>query len=307
MLSRLDAPEYELDIPITFIARGRGWNRGKVKAAVRGFDQFAQDREPSYEYWAKRLLRENFELFNRVAISYLRDTASRPLSTESKQHVDEDSLEAFLRRIGALEGDIEREWFERFKRLNETTSDITIGELRGQVGSPIYFFDERIVEEIDFRARQLADRITTANIAGVREAAVEAMRAGKDKRGIAEAIRAVHDEGLYRDGIQILNAEQRAMLIARTETTAMTNGASLRGMQAAEQDFRLGYRKLWITVGDDRVRDTHLAEEGPFPEGIPLDEAFEVTGLEYPQEPNCRCTLMYIDSPTTFAELAGLD
>ena len=308
VLSRLDE-EYTLDFPIQFIARGRGWSRNKIKAAVRGFDQFAQDREPSYQYHAQRLLRDNFHFYNLIALSYLKDHAAWDLAvgTKTKQGIDEDALNAFLNRIGAVQEGQEQEWFETFKRLNETTSDIVIGELRGQIQAQIYFFDEGIVDEIDFRARQLAHLVTTSNIEGIREAAVEGMRAGDDKIGIANRIRAIHDEGLFRDGIQILDAEQRSILIARTETTAMTNGSSLRGMQAAERDFTLGYRKLWMTVGDARVRPAHTAEEGPFPEGIPLDEAFEVTGLEYPQEPNCRCTLMYIDSPTTFRELAGLD
>jgi len=61
--------------------------------------------------------------------------------------------------------------------------------------------------------------------------------------------------------------------------------------------------KIWINVGDSRVRDSH-SEMDDYPP-IKLDEAFQVGNslMQYPGDPNggiqetirCRCTLDYIN------------
>jgi 2'-5' RNA ligase len=138
------------------------------------------------------------------------------------------------------------------------------------------------------------------------------------RNALAEGIRA-------GDGIDDLAArlqehgfgEARARVIARTETVAAANAASLA------QAMRLGdptLRKEWLatmdgSLCDERTRETHCATNGQVQ---PLDEPFEVgdTWLMYPGQPvgpaaeviNCRCSQGYLleddivdDTPLTAA------
>lgn len=90
----------------------------------------------------------------------------------------------------------------------------------------------------------------------------------------------------------------RAELIARTESCATMNAGS-NALYMAEGI----QQKEWISVQDDRTRDSHLLMDGVV---IPINEKFEVPAtsqtaggwLEYPGDPtadpseicNCRCT-----------------
>ena len=75
----------------------------------------------------------------------------------------------------------------------------------------------------------------------------------------------------------------RAELIARTETNAVVNEGNLEAYEQSE----VVQWKEWIATLDDRVRDEHLAMDGDI---IKLHGTFS-NGLEYPNEPNCRCAV----------------
>jgi hypothetical protein len=90
----------------------------------------------------------------------------------------------------------------------------------------------------------------------------------------------------------------RARTIARTETLT----ANSLGQEAAFKDaneLMPGMKKVWITLGDSRVRDEHVALDGT--------EADQKTGkfangLKFPRDPagpasstiNCRCSLLMV-------------
>ena len=62
------------------------------------------------------------------------------------------------------------------------------------------------------------------------------------------------------------------------------------------QDAGLVMQKHWLTVGDDRVRPAHRANQA---EGwIPLDDAFQNGSDRPPTDPKCRCTLQMRREPT---------
>ena len=75
----------------------------------------------------------------------------------------------------------------------------------------------------------------------------------------------------------------RAELIARTETNAVVNEGNLEAYEQSE----VVQWKEWIATLDDRVRDEHLAMDGDI---VKLHGTFS-NGLEYPNEPNCRCAV----------------
>jgi hypothetical protein len=94
-------------------------------------------------------------------------------------------------------------------------------------------------------------------------------------------------------------AGYRAERIARTEVlTAVSLGkaAAMEDMQEVFEDEPLV--KVWLSAGDDRVRDSHVELDG---EAIPVDETFD-NGLDFPRDPsgeageviNCRCDVLAI-------------
>lgn len=99
--------------------------------------------------------------------------------------------------------------------------------------------------------------------------------------------------------IKHLDAERsvwkdRAMLIARTESTSTMNHAGL--MAFVSEGVKT---KVWVATGDGRTRATHAAASG---EEVGLNSRFAVGGarLRYPGDPsgpvdevaNCRCTMI---------------
>lgn len=83
-----------------------------------------------------------------------------------------------------------------------------------------------------------------------------------------------------------------AETVARTATlNAFRAGQQASIDSAIEMDLMTAQDvvKIWTTVGDDRVRDEHVAMEG---EEVPFDAPFS-NGLMIPSEWNCRCIVLY--------------
>lgn len=91
---------------------------------------------------------------------------------------------------------------------------------------------------------------------------------------------------------------KRAVTIARTETIAVSNGASMTGALAAAEP---GDMKEWIATNDSRTRDDHEDADG---QQVPIEGLFRV-GTEQAEYPghgslspglriNCRCTYRWI-------------
>lgn len=74
----------------------------------------------------------------------------------------------------------------------------------------------------------------------------------------------------------------RAEVIARTEVHAGMQDTNLEVYK--QNDIPI---KIWVTVGDDRVRPEHKKLDG---EEQPINAVFS-NGLQKPSEPNCRCTI----------------
>ena len=75
----------------------------------------------------------------------------------------------------------------------------------------------------------------------------------------------------------------RSDLIARTESTAANN----EGFIEAYKQSDVATHKEWIATMDDRTRPAHAELDG---EIVEVGKAFS-NGLQYPQEPNCRCVI----------------
>ena len=99
--------------------------------------------------------------------------------------------------------------------------------------------------------------------------------------------------------------KSRASMIARTETTKLSNGGLMEGFAETGRELDADVEKEWISTRDDRTRGNkpsdefdHAAADG---ETVPLNEPFEKTGepIDYPGAPGasagnvveCRCTM----------------
>lgn len=77
----------------------------------------------------------------------------------------------------------------------------------------------------------------------------------------------------------------KAMRVARTE---VCKASSFGNLEAARQSG-VAKTKTWLSCRDERVRDEHALMDG---ETVGLNDKFS-NGLEYPEEPNCRCVLTF--------------
>lgn len=148
-------------------------------------------------------------------------------------------------------------------------------------------FAVTLLDRVAERTGQLEDELRTVVSSTIQEGFVE----GRASLSVGRLIEA-RVEALSR---------ARAVAIARTELNALANGGSVLAAKASG----VSKFKRWLTAGDDRVRDTHVAASG---QTVPIDATFSVGGssLAYPGDPagsleetmNCRCTVTYTDSLT---------
>lgn len=84
-------------------------------------------------------------------------------------------------------------------------------------------------------------------------------------------------ENLYSDVTQA-----KAEMIARTEVHSAMQDSNFEAYKQGGVNI-----KIWVSVGDERTREEHLALDG---EERPINMPFS-NGLMYPNEPNCRCSI----------------
>lgn len=158
-------------------------------------------------------------------------------------------------------------------------------------------------------ARREANRllaVITANQSGV--------QANRLVEGVQDAVSHVILESLtagwsvpetasqIREVVESIAPWQSTML-ARTDLISASNAASMASAQVLGEDAP-GY-KTWLATSDERTRETHAEADG---QTVPLEQPFSVGSSElmYPGDPdgpddeciNCRCTLIYADSPS---------
>lgn len=134
---------------------------------------------------------------------------------------------------------------------------------------------------LKFAARNTGDMITKIS------ETTRSLVAGIVEDGLANSKTSAEIATLIRDASGF--TQQRAELIARTETTKAFNGAPTEALKEYSSDSGKVYTKTWSGVLDDRERDEHVDLEG---ETVAIDDVFS-NGLDYPSEPNCRCTVIF--------------
>jgi HK97 family phage portal protein len=143
-----------------------------------------------------------------------------------------------------------------------------------------FHLSSRVESSLDMRANIFANQITETTFDDLKSAFADSLAAGESRQQLVGRIRSVYDG--YSEG--------RAYTIARTETHNAVQTGTMEGYKQAGLET-----KIWVAVGDEKTRDSHLAVDG---EEVPLDQMFS-NGLAYPGDPsgapeeviNCRCSI----------------
>ena len=107
------------------------------------------------------------------------------------------------------------------------------------------------------------------------------------------------DNTLAKIDVEYMTSAERSIVIAETETN---NAANYDGYEEAKEDGKT--QKVWVTMADQKVRQTHMDIDGMT---IGIDELFDVgeaqmrfpcdeeMAYDFPSEVvNCRCHLEYL-------------
>jgi HK97 family phage portal protein len=185
-------------------------------------------------------------------------------------------------------GKYHEQWLAEYRALIGETYRIGAGSAMSSYGLSFDLRSPQVEAAIEARADRLATLVGRTTGDDITAAVLAGEQAGLGAREIARLIDATVFGGM---------AENRAMIIARTETV----GALNQGEFAAATESGLLESKSWLSQGDDRVREDHAMMDG---ETIGINDDFPI-GLRYPGDPmgdaaqviNCRCTLTYSDLP----------
>ncbi len=163
--------------------------------------------------------------------------------------------------------------------LNNTATMLETG-LNFKLDNP------RAVEYARTHAAEQVTKINETTRSFINTTVTDGIEAGKSYNEIAKDITA-----RFKDF-----SEGRAKRIAVFETGDAYEQAGMDFAKGLE-DEGLEMEKSWLTVGDNRVRDEHSANEG---EGwIPIDQSFGSGDDRAPTDPGCRCSTLYQVKPNT--------
>lgn len=163
-------------------------------------------------------------------------------------------------------------------------------DIAGDFGLPMVFETDSplITELMSERAQRFAKKISDTTYNQLKQSLLEGFLAGESESKLAERV----------NDVMTLAKRQRAQTIARTETFSVVNQAHIETYRMNGIEW-----KEWLTAGDERVRDMHVAADGQITK---LDDYFNVGGeyLMYPGDPNgspeniinCRCVSLPVIS-----------
>jgi SPP1 gp7 family putative phage head morphogenesis protein len=136
-----------------------------------------------------------------------------------------------------------------------------------------FVITEKIRTALQKRAKEFGLGVNQTTRDRVTNAIDDGLKAGEGMTEISARISAVYEDF----------PTWRSDLIARTESTAANN----EGFIEAYKQSEVATHKEWVAVMDARTRPEHAELNG---EIVAVGKNFS-NGLQYPQEPNCRCVL----------------
>lgn len=134
-------------------------------------------------------------------------------------------------------------------------------------------YNKAVKQALKNRAEEFAESVNGTTLTKLTNTISEGIAAGEGIDAITTRVNSVYTEF----------SDYRSERIARTETTAANN----KGFEEAFRQSDTATHKEWIATNDSRTREEHVSLDGDI---VPIGETFS-NGLQYPQEPNCRCVI----------------
>lgn len=249
------------------------------------FETLTRAQEAGLEFASAAALESDRIAIVRLAERYLEDTGkSVEHDVEAKagrRSVTKESEKRFLAQVKTyLEGESRENWESKLRPLI-VAGAIRAGDLvAGDVGIELAGLRDGLLEYAEREVGWLVKEISGTTRENVAAAVKAGLREGEGSLTIARRIQADPSGAFNRD---------RAKLVARTETTRVTNGAPRAALSRNAKETGRQFVKTWVAVIDERTRDEHIDLDG---EQKAVDEEFS-NGSQAPDEPNCRCSLIY--------------
>lgn len=252
------------------------------------FDLKARREEIGYRTAALMLFRRE-----RESIAHRIERVGQQFKAASDPHpsIADPYVEAAVLLIAAdyaPGGAYHEAWLRRYRELISRTVALGGASVAAEVGLSFNLRNPRAIDAIQRRVNRLTGNVTETSLQRVKDIVTQARIEGVGVSEIAKRIR----QAAFGSELSL----SRATTIARTETV----GALNEGQHVAATQNGVMRAKRWLSQGDGRVRDSHVAAAA---EGwLSIDAAFS-NGLQYPHEPGapadeviqCRCTLLYSD------------
>lgn len=170
------------------------------------------------------------------------------------------------------------EWDATMRPLLQSGARRAVELLHSGLNMDLQLLNQDVLEYANREAAWLIKEVSNTSKDAVRAAIRDAFTEGEDHRGIAKRI--VDLPAFDR---------QRAILVARTESTRVSNGAPREALSSYAERSGKSFVKTWSAVLDERTRDEHAEMDG---ETVDIDADFS-NGEQSPGSPNCRCVLLY--------------
>lgn len=244
------------------------------------FDEITRAQEFGWE----AVVADQLESEKRRALDMLQAEAAKMGAGPTEAKADPDPVPADVVRrlvrnlVEFTNGTVTREWENKLPPLITATGARAVSNLAANLGISFDLLQPGLEAYTKREAAWLVTQVTDTTKEGVRRTLAAGLVEGESIDKLAARI----------EGGEIYG-RTRATLIARTETTRVTNGGQRESLEAYAAETGDVVTKRWLATNDDRTRDEHRAMNG---ETKKIAEEFS-NGLQAPGEPNCRCTLVY--------------
>lgn len=240
------------------------------------FDASTKGQETGWELAARAQIEKD-----RDAVLAVIEGQKAAVGPAERKDDDPATAEEIGRILSEVEEALERrsdEWLNAVRPLTDSTARRAIERIAAELAIDFELLQPGLLSYVQREAAWLVTQVTDTTKQGIRDALDAGLAEGESITKLAERIR---ESGTF--------SRSRSELIARTETTRVTNGGQRESLQAYQTETGRAVQKTWLSSRDARVRDEHIALDG---ETVGIASAFS-NGLTEPSEPNCRCTLIY--------------
>lgn len=248
------------------------------------------------QYRDEKLKTMAWKTIDRKRASYIKHAKtqfSRALKAQANEYLDQVQANGLSEEYTISAEPIEKAMRNVYQRVMTQFARDTYNDLIEDAQKTQTNWEQIVNRWFTSSVIDLSDLMTDTTAKSVRQIVKEAIIEGKSIREFQNDLMASYSV-----------SERRAELIGRTEIIRASNAGSLLGAE----ETGIPMNKYWLATRDNRTRglnpkdifDHYSMDEN---KGIPLDEAFNVSG-EYLQHPvdfrgspgntiNCRCTLTY--------------